>query len=161
MPYLVRTIVPWLWTNRFGASYPRVKSFLQSLHAANPSTPIFIAGFCWGGKHLALLSADQEMHPLLTAGFTGHPSALSIPSEIQSLNNPISFAMAEKDTQVGKAAREEIARIVEGKGGECITYEGVGHGFAVRADESKDEAREVAAKAEDQCLKWFDQHLPK
>lgn len=69
--------------------------------------------------------------------------------------------MAEHDSQVKKEAREQIQKIVEGKDGECITYEGVGHGFCIRADKSRDDAREAAEKAEDQCLSFFDRHLPK
>jgi dienelactone hydrolase len=138
-----------------------VKSFIQALHAANPSTPIFVAGFCWGGKHLVLLSADAEMHSLITAGFTAHPSRLSIPDDIHSLNNPVSFALGENDNSLKKESREQIEKIMEGKDGECVTYAGVGHGFAIRADPSRDEAREAAERAEDQCLSFFDRHRPK
>lgn len=161
MPYLIRTLIPFLWTNRFGSSYPRVKPFIQSLHAANPTTPIFVSGFCWGGKHVCLLSADPDTHPLITAGFTGHPSQLSIPEEIHTLHNPVSFALAENDGRLQKDARDAIEKAIEGKEGEVITYEGVGHGFCIRADHTRDAAREAAEKAEDQCLAWFDRHLPR
>ncbi|KAM3548269.1 hypothetical protein ARSEF4850_009512, partial [Beauveria asiatica] len=127
--------------------------------------PIGAAGFCWGGKHVVLLSHGHEIDgkPLLDAGFTAHPSMLSIPSDIQKIQRPVSFALAAKDDQISPAKADKVKVIVEAlpspATGEAYVIPGTGHGFAVRADLTKDDVAAQAARAEDQAVDWFNKHF--
>lgn len=113
-----------------------------------------------------LLAADADLvngKPLIDAGFTGHPSRLAIPAEIEAIKKPVSFACAEKDSQLPKEQADKIAAIVEakdeGEKGEMVWYTGCGHGFCVRADSGFEDVTKQAAEAEDQCIRWFDSHF--
>ncbi|KAK0629356.1 dienelactone hydrolase family protein [Bombardia bombarda] len=175
------SFIPWIYYNRIARSYPVVKAFFTALRQSAPTSPttnaplpIGAAGFCWGGKHVVLLSqnetttlADGTNAPLIDAGFTGHPSFLEIPGDIEKLTVPVSFAIAEKDHRVGPKEAEIIRGIVvdgpgfaqdDAKKGEVTVYEDAGHGFCVRADVRSGTANVArqAEEAEDQCLRWFD-----
>lgn len=164
--------IPWMIHNRPGKSFPVVKAFFEALRKdVGPSTPIGAAGFCWGGKHIVLLANPEhkvEGKPMYDAGFTGHPSFLKVPNEIQKIAIPISFAVGEKDTHLSVPMDTDvISRIMEQKGeserGEVRVYQGCGHGFCIRADATADDGV-VAAKAteaEDQAIAWFNSKLPK
>ncbi|KAM7185440.1 protein AIM2 [Naviculisporaceae sp. PSN 640] len=168
--------------NDFPKSAPIVKDFFTRLRAEQQSStptedgqpsglPIGVAGFCWGGKHaihLAQKPQSDSESPLIDAVFTGHPSALDIPTEIENLAVPVSFAIPEKDNQVTKEKAEMIRQAIEkrrkegdGPVGEMTVYENCGHGFCVRADlKYKDgEIARQASLAEDQAIAWFEKHL--
>lgn len=123
------------------------------------------AGFCWGGKHTVLLSQGCEIDgkPLVDAAFTGHPSMLKLPGDIEKITRPVSFALAGKDSQISQKQGKELKGIVEAKAspatGEATIYGGTGHGFCVRADLDYDDIAAQAAKAEDQCIDWFNTHF--
>jgi dienelactone hydrolase len=112
------------------------------------------------------LAADKELvngKRLLDAGFTGHPSMLSIPADIKAMTLPVAFALAENDTAVSVQQTEQIKQIVEGQPevqrGEVVVYKGCGHGFCIRADPTNDDVAKQAAEAEDQCIRWFNKHF--
>ncbi|KAK1763643.1 dienelactone hydrolase [Phialemonium atrogriseum] len=167
VPIAIYGIAPFLFFNRQARSYPIVKKFFAALRkneGANLS--VGAAGFCWGGKLTVLLAADADLvdgKPLIDAGFTGHPSRLDIPAEIEAIKKPVSFACAENDSQLPKEQADKIAAIVEAKGegekGEVVWYAGCGHGFCVRADSGFEDVAKQAAEAEDQCIRWFDSHF--
>ncbi|KAH8774569.1 Alpha/Beta hydrolase protein [Diaporthe sp. PMI_573] len=161
--------IPWILRNRPGKSFPIVKKFFEDLRReTGPGTPIGAAGFCWGGKHVVLLADAQHKtddgRPMYDAGFTGHPSFLEIPKDIERISVPVSFAVPELDNQF-KIPRDIdiINRIMEGRPeaskGEVKLYEKVGHGFCVRADMKVDDVAKSAAEAEDQAIAWFNAKL--
>ncbi|RKU48571.1 hypothetical protein DL546_008198 [Coniochaeta pulveracea] len=166
-PSAIYGMVPFVYYNRPGRSYPVVKSFFHALRKAEGADlPVGAAGFCWGGKHTVLLAADEELvdgKRLLDAGFTGHPSMLSVPADVEAMTLPVSFALAENDMAVSIQQAEQIKQIVEGKPeaqrGEAVMYKGCGHGFCIRADATKDDVAKQAAEAEDQCIRWFNKHF--
>ncbi|KAK3318108.1 Alpha/Beta hydrolase protein [Apodospora peruviana] len=187
--------IPMMVRNSIGKSHPIVKDFFVKLRKDQlekkdgSGLPIGAAGFCWGGKHALLLArrppaatasaasaaADQktaaataapEPEPLLIdAVFTGHPSYMQIPEDVEHLAIPVSFAIGEKDAQLGPDKAEKIKSVVEAlpgqAKGEVRVYKNCAHGFCVRADLSfKDsEVAQQAAEAEDQCIAWFDKYL--
>lgn len=143
-----------------------MKGFFEQLRKDEGATlSIGAAGFCWGGNHVVTLSQGHEIDgkPLLDAGFTGHPSMLSLPSDIEKMTRPVSFALAASDAQISREQGEKLKAIVESKAspatGEATIYEGTGHGFCVRADIEKDDIAAQAAKSEDQCINWFNAHF--
>ncbi|KAJ5502307.1 Dienelactone hydrolase [Penicillium fimorum] len=168
--YLVSTmtkILPFKYYNTFEVSWPIVRDFFKSVREnEGAELPIYGAGFCWGGKHIVSLAAGVDIasngKPLLDAGFTGHPSALEIPSEIEKIKIPVSFALGDKDMVLKPPQIERIKQVfasASGAGkGEVVVYEGAGHGFCVRADLVLDDANKQANEAEDQAMAWFEKY---
>lgn len=132
--------------------------------------PIGAAGFCWGGKHTILLAhgASTTITPvdngskikrnLIDAGFTGHPSLLSLPGDIEKITIPVSFALGDLDSNLKGEKIELIKNIVHEKeevGGEVRVYVGAGHGFCVRADTAVEQSDRQAAEAEEQAVEFF------
>ena len=128
------------------------------------STGIGAAGFCWGGKHSILLAHGAQVNGmrLIDAAFAGHPSFLKVPADIDKIVLPVSFACSERDSQISLDKAAQIKAMVEtkpGGKGELTVYERTGHGFCVRADLEFDEVAKQAAAAEDQAIKWFQEHF--
>ncbi|OQE09289.1 hypothetical protein PENFLA_c114G08783 [Penicillium flavigenum] len=95
---MLTKMLPFMYYNTLGTSWPIVRDFFKSVREnEGADLPIYGAGFCWGGKHIVNLAAGADMasngKPLLNAGFTGHPSLLEIPSEIEKIKIPVSFAL--------------------------------------------------------------------
>lgn len=160
-------MIPFTFFNSPGKTYPGVKAFFEAVRSNEGSSlPVGAAGFCWGGKHTVLLSMEPDVagvKPLIDAGFTGHPSMLEIPVEIEKIRKPISFAIGEFDIAVKTPHIEQIKVVVdkqeEAYKGEVKVYPGAGHGFCVRADHILKESASQASEAEDQCIEWFNKHF--
>ncbi|CZR69775.1 related to dienelactone hydrolase family protein [Phialocephala subalpina] len=140
--------------------------WLLDLVRKTTNLPIFAAGFCWGGKHVCLLAADTSRvngKLLIDAGFTGHPSLLKVPSDIEKMKIPVSFAIGDQDSHLPLEVSGNIKDIVEAKPeeqrGEVVLYKDCSHGFCVRADIRFEEVARQAEAAEDQCIQWYDKHL--
>lgn len=170
IPWVLYAILPFMAVNRPGRSYPTVRAFFAALRQSEASAlPVGAAGFCWGGKHAVLLAGDDadaddsgppgKLKPLVDAAFTGHPSLLSIPSDVERLRRPVAFALGDEDSALPLGKVEEIRRVVEAlpeeSRGEVVVYPGCGHGFCVRADLGREDVVRQAGEAEDQCMRWF------
>jgi dienelactone hydrolase len=161
---------PTMLLNTPGRTYPGVRDWFKALRLAEGATmPIGATGYCWGGKHVVTMASFKDKggpnndKPLFDAGFTAHPSMLSIPKEIEEINLPVSFALAELDMGMSVDQEKQIKKIIEAKEGsakgEAKIYEGVGHGFSVRADFKVEKVAMQAAEAEHQALDWFNKHF--
>ena len=157
-------MIPWKIANRFSVSMPVVKDFFTAVRQHEAAhLPIGAAGFCWGGKHTLNLAhglATADRKPLLDAAFTGHPSNLEIPSELEKISQPVSFALAENDMVIKGDLIGQLQAAVENlPHSEVKVYPGAGHGFCVRADVLRTDAEAQAAEAEDQAIAWFQRHF--
>ena len=128
--------------------------------------PVAAAGFCWGGKHVVNLAHGREDGKnLIDVGFTGHPSLLEIPAEIEKIKIPVSFAVGERDTLLRMSQVRQIQDILETKPeeqkGVVKVYHGASHGFCVRADHFLKDTEQLASEAEDQAIDWFNRHFQK
>ncbi|KAL1983376.1 hypothetical protein VTN96DRAFT_10435 [Rasamsonia emersonii] len=170
--YLFRTlqaVVPFMISNSFSKSWPIIESFFTAVRQNEGSNlPVGAAGFCWGGKHVVNLahgSQTADGKPLIDAGFTGHPSLLKIPDEIEKIKIPVSFALGEKDMTLKMPQIQQIQKVVdaqpEDQKGEVKVYNGAGHGFCVRADHVLQDQEQAATEAEDQAVDWFNRHFQK
>ncbi|KAJ5607073.1 hypothetical protein N7537_003692 [Penicillium hordei] len=170
-PYYVTAvmtqIIPFKHYNSFEATWPIVRDFFKSVRGNEGSElPIYAAGFCWGGKHTVNLGFGGDTasngKPLLNAAFTGHPSYLEIPSDIENIVIPTSFALGDKDTVVKPPQIKQIRQVFENEAkstkGEVKVYEGAGHGFCVRASLTIGDTSKQADEAENQALAWFERH---
>ncbi|PSR79968.1 dienelactone hydrolase family protein [Coniella lustricola] len=177
---LALAFLPWLYHNRVSRSWPTVHAFFTSLAAdqgrsqgygGTATLPIGVAGFCWGGKHALLLTHQASHHgptkkPLVDAVFTGHPSLLELPGDVERIKDvPVFFALAERDHRVkvpehsgliegivGAEDRDQRERGVVKVYGDCA------HGFCVRADPWAVDAKR-AEEAEEDAIRWFDEKL--
>ncbi|KAF2137395.1 uncharacterized protein K452DRAFT_321814 [Aplosporella prunicola CBS 121167] len=168
--YLARLIyggLPFMMHSKFPKTWPTVKAFMTAVREnEGASLPIGAAGFCWGGKHTAHLAHGHEAangKPLIDAAFTGHPSRLQIPEELENVRIPMSFAVGDKDHALKPPQVQQIRDVIEGKPegerGEVRTYLGASHGFCVRADLVLLDAERQATEAEEQALAWFGTHF--
>ncbi|OJJ71153.1 hypothetical protein ASPBRDRAFT_154184 [Aspergillus brasiliensis CBS 101740] len=163
-------MIPFMYHNKFSTTWPTVKTFFTAVRQnEGTNLPIAAAGFCWGGLHTVYLAHGKEEDkvngkPLIDAGFTGHPSNLSIPGDIEKIKIPVSFAMAELDSMVKMSQIKQIEKAL-GEGdndvGEVKVYYGAGHGFCVRADVLVKDVRAQAEEAEDQAIGWFQRQFAK
>ncbi|KAL4996925.1 dienelactone hydrolase [Aspergillus recurvatus] len=172
------TFLPFLIANRPAKSYPIVESFFASVRQSpeGQKHPIGAAGFCWGGKHTVLLAhgasttviandnSGKVKRTLIDAGFTGHPSMLSLPGDIEKITIPVSFALGDLDSYLKEEQIGFIKKIVEEKeevGGEVRVYVGAGHGFCVRADTAVEKSDRQAGEAEEQAVEFFRKRFAK
>ncbi|PWY86052.1 dienelactone hydrolase family protein [Aspergillus heteromorphus CBS 117.55] len=160
----VYAMVPFMYRNRPVKSWPIVKGFFAALRKnEGAALPVGAAGFCWGGKHTVFLAQGVEVDgkPLINAGFTGHPSMLEIPGDIEKITIPVSFAMGELDSAVKLPQIKQIESVLAQKegAGEVKIYYGAGHGFCVRADVMVKDVERQALEAEDQAIEWFKRHF--
>lgn len=160
---------PFLWWNMIGTSHPRVTGFLEKLKSSpveeDKGLKVGVAGFCWGGKHVIMLSHQNEAH-LIDSVFTAHPSALTLPQDIDNVRKPVSIAVGDKDSWLN---HEQIAQVrntfqrlnreVIGMKSEVVVYPGAAHGFSVRIDVENDKQVEQSQEAEKQAVSWFNKTL--
>ena len=170
MPFMVR--------NRLAVAMPRVSSFVASLRLdpATSAQKIGVAGFCWGAQHTIRLcweQAPQGSYPstsagkanppfnsLIDAAFTAHPSALSIPADIEKVSKPLCIAAGDKDHVTPIEQVRTAEGVLEGKAKEGLKYrvevfEGAGHGWSVRIDRKNGRQKEQAEECERLAVEWF------
>ena len=115
----------------------------------------------WGGKHAVLLAQDEKKaangKPLIDSAFTGHPSALEIPKDIENVKLPLAVAIGTKDIMLYGNSLEMTKEILKRKpfSTEVQEYKGAGHGFCLRADPTTEDAVRQAKEAEEQAVSFF------
>jgi dienelactone hydrolase len=165
---VITTAIPYTFNNNFTKSWPKVEAWMHALRESpEGKLPVGVAGFCWGGKHTINLAHGFRTPSgvnLIDAAFTAHPSNLEVPGDIEKVKLPLSIAQPESDMALKPAQYALFTEILgrlqkeENVSWEVIEYKGTTHGFGVRADESKNEAKQ-AAEAEEQAIKWFQTHF--
>jgi dienelactone hydrolase len=179
---MLRYFLPLAITVRPGIVIPRIKAYIIALRASPPvpfdqtpqSLKIGVAGFCWGGKYAILLCHNEpsgesvelgggEGKPLVDCGFTGHPSFVTLPGDLDAVVAPLSIANGDMDMMLPGEKMVEAKRILDAKEGggvhEAVIYEGATHGFSVRGDPKDPKQAEMGMKAEDQAVSWFKKHF--
>jgi len=158
---IIPSVAPFLFKNRPANVTPKVTTFFKALRE-DPETKdlkIGSAGYCWGGKYTAILAHGPK--PLIDAGFTAHPSNLSMPSDIANVKAPLCISIGDVDAGMKVQLVYQAKEILEKKDGdhEVHILPGAKHGFAIRTD--PDDARQVECRdlAELQALEFFGKHL--
>ncbi|KAF9039635.1 alpha/beta-hydrolase [Hymenopellis radicata] len=125
-------------------------------------TQIATTGYCFGGLYVTRLVQNNT----ITVGTMAHPSFLDVPADFELMKAqsriPIEINNAELDTGFTVTLAEETDELMVGQyapGYLRQQFDGVGHGFAVRANAS--DPVQVAAKdgAFKASLEWFIAHL--
>ena len=165
---LIWGLVPFFMYNRPAQAWPRIRSFFEAVqHDEAHTLPVGAAGFCWGGQPVLTLThpgvVSKDGRQLVDAVFTGHPSALSLPGDVDKITKPVSVAIGDKDKvtpmkQV-KLIQDTWARIGNDVATEVVVYPGAGHGFCVRVDPRNENQFQQSKDAEVQAVAWFQRHL--
>lgn len=171
----VMTHMPFaLYHCRASVCKPRIFAFFSSLRPST-SLPVGAAGFCWGGKYVALLCQDAEKSSsgtsLLDCGFTAHPSQLVLPTDVEAVRLPLSISNGSLDFQLKQEGNEVIEEIFarkevelnadekRGKMFEMNVVEGARHGFAIRGNPGDEDEKRRGQMAEDQAVEFFGRWL--
>ncbi|TFK91858.1 alpha/beta-hydrolase [Polyporus arcularius HHB13444] len=155
VPASLFIMVPCVISN-IGSQVSRVTSIVSALRTAHPDANIGFVGFCFGGR----FAISQNFQ--FDATVACHPSLVKFPAELDGIKGPFSLAVAATDRAFDAAKAKETERILKEKGLkdiEVVVYEGVSHGWAVRAnlaDEKQKQARDDAVK---QVVGWFEKYL--
>ncbi|KAK6512511.1 hypothetical protein TWF481_001395 [Arthrobotrys musiformis] len=157
-------MIPFRVTNNLKKSHERVLTFFTKLRQNEGKEKLVgVAGFCWGGKHAFILGAEKEKEGryFIDFAFSGHPSRIIIPKEIEELQTPMSVAMGTKDYMNPMEFSNKMKEMLEEKdgravGSELVFYEGGNHGFACRANVKDERMKELADGAEDQFVRWVE-----
>lgn len=140
---------------------PTVTQFFTSLRTdpETASLKIGAAGYCWGGKHTVLLTHGPT--PLIDAGFTAHPSNLSVPRDIEGVQAPLFVSVGDADIALGLEKIRVVQGVLAKKRDDCevVVLEGAKHGFAARADPREKRQVECQEIAERQALEFFGRWL--
>ncbi|KAI9830154.1 MAG: hypothetical protein M1819_005831 [Sarea resinae] len=163
LPVTLYHALPSLIRTRTSISHPRVVAFLSALRENEASAlPVGAAGFCWGGKHVALLTRDSVKAAnglsLIDAGFTGHPSQLKLPEDMELVKLPLSVAVGPEDMALGKENLAIMQTVLSKKvevETEVVVYDGAKHGFCIRGDPTDEKQNKQGHEAEDQAVAWF------
>ena len=159
-----------IFFNRLSVRKPVVFKWFQELRASEEGMrlPIGTAGFCWGGLYVVLLCHDEEKangRSLIDVGYTAHPSALTIPQDIEKVQQPLSIIIGDKDFIMPIAQVEQADKILKEKDQpgryEVTVIKGARHGFATRGDLEKEAEGQQAKQAEEQAVAWFSNWLGK
>lgn len=167
--YIVRCVIPFLIFARPAKAEPRVMDFFKAIRANEAKDlPVATAGFCWGAYFVTRLCWDQTKSDdgkrLVDCGFVAHPSSLKYPGDMEMIVLPYSCAAAEHDMQMSPANAQQTKDVLTAKTAktkdqgvehEFVMYDGVHHGFAVRADEDEQNEADAGKKAEAQAVNWF------
>ncbi len=156
-----------MYYNRLSITKPRVFDFFKALRDNEAADlPVGTAGFCWGGKLVTLLCQDSEKasngKSLVDAGFTAHPSGLTLPNDVEAVQKPLSIANGTLDFQLTMPGVNQIQEVFGKKEQgryEIVVYEGAKHGFAVRGNPKVERELKQGAEAEDQAIAWFTKWL--
>ncbi|KAF9016852.1 hypothetical protein BDZ89DRAFT_1166036 [Hymenopellis radicata] len=125
-------------------------------------TQFVAAGYCIGGLYVTRLVQNNT----ITVGTMSHPSFLDVPADFELMKAqshvPIEINNAEFDTLFTTELAAETDEVMLGQyppGYKRLQYNGVGHGFTVRANAS--DPVQVAAKegAFHASLSWIKDHL--
>ncbi|CAF1040979.1 unnamed protein product [Didymodactylos carnosus] len=155
------TVGPWLIRHRESVSKPIVDSFFIGLRQQYPSSKIGAVGFCWGGRY-AILLTHTDAKVQVDAAVAIHPSLLSIPSEIEKIAKPVSFAVGDKDQYMSVKQADQTRLILSKKtnvDGEVEVYPGMVHGFGCRGDLTIEENKKGHDRAMKQTIDWFKKYL--
>ncbi|KAJ7475685.1 chlorocatechol-degradation protein [Mycena latifolia] len=155
-------LTAWIVNHGEAQTTPPLLALIKALKARGIKR-IAATGYCFGGLYIARLVQNNT----ITVGTMAHPSFLNVPTDFELMKEvshiPVEINNAELDTGFTPAvALQTDAVMGDGQyepGYFRRQFDGVAHGFAVRANAS--DPVQVAAKqgAFDTSLAWIKAHL--
>ncbi|KPI37253.1 Protein AIM2 [Cyphellophora attinorum] len=163
---VMATLGPWLAKHREGVSEPIISGFINTVRQIPGTQKVGAIGFCWGGRY-AILQAHSPREEGnvggVDAAYACHPSLLSVPSDFEKVNKPLSIAVGTKDSLMDQKTNEQIKTYLDTERKDVPTdiryYEDQVHGFALRGDWSSDKDKRAMDDAEKQGIQFFNKYL--
>jgi dienelactone hydrolase len=153
------TLGPWAIKHRESVAQPIIDKFFKEIKAMPGVGKIGTIGFCWSGRHAVLLvHADG----LADAAVVCHPALLGIPTDIEGVTKPITFAVGDKDSVLDNGSVGKISDILAAKKDvphEVRIYKDQVHNFALRGDWSSAEDKKAMDEATRQGIDWLNKYL--
>lgn len=90
-----------------------------------------------------------------------HPSLLKVPKDMQTIQKPGLFLLAEVDSMFTDSMRKEAEEVLKTRDIRATfkVYPGTQHGFAVRGSEHKELVKEARRDALSQAIQFFKAEL--
>ncbi|KAK9480536.1 Alpha/Beta hydrolase protein [Lipomyces japonicus] len=153
-------IVSFLIASRPSVTTPKIAKFVEQVKAAEPNLPVFVVGFCWGGRYSLILATDRVKAGTIAAVAALHPSMVSFPDDIKATTVPVTIGIGSKDTITSISSIEKIKNfyLQHNVESEVKVYDDMIHGFAVRGDIEREVVATAMADAKTQVLTWFKKH---
>ncbi|MCJ1251284.1 hypothetical protein MMC30_008515 [Trapelia coarctata] len=135
---------------------PVVRALVRHLREELGVKNLGVLGYCFGAKYAIRALGDGGAD----AAFVAHPSWVAA-EEVRAIKGPLSIAAAETDRIFPAEKRHETEGILGevGRPWQVCLYSGVEHGFAVRGEVGKKDARFAKERAFVQAVAWFDEWL--
>jgi dienelactone hydrolase len=89
----------------------------------------------------------------------------AVPGDFEDVCVPLSIALREKDSYLGKGEVRKVEKVMEKKRlgeqveGEVVVYEDQVHGFALLEDQEDEKDKKAFDDAAQQGIGWFRKHL--
>ncbi|XP_057524465.1 endo-1,3;1,4-beta-D-glucanase-like isoform X2 [Amaranthus tricolor] len=152
-----RPLQVWLKDHEAAKAFEEVKPIVDTLKHKGMHK-IGAAGFCWGGKVVALLAQNDEY---IQAGVLLHPSAVT-EDDIEGVKVPLAILGAENDSVTPPKLVKKFEKILQSKP-EVYSFVkifcGVAHGWTIRYDENDAFAVKAAEEAHQDMLAWFKKYI--
>ncbi|KAK5114518.1 hypothetical protein LTR62_002453 [Meristemomyces frigidus] len=156
-------IMAWLQKGRKGKGHgkdqvdPIVEAVIKEMRDNLGVKRIGSVGYCFGAKYVARFLAKGKG---IDVGAMAHPSFVDA-DEIKAMTGPLTIAAAETDQIFPVEKRHETEAMLKEMSipYQMVLYSDVEHGFAVRADMSKREAKFAKEAAFLQHVQWFDEFV--
>jgi len=149
------------WMPKHGppdSKLPIAKKVITELREKHGIKKIGTTGYCFGGRVVALLAADNT---LTDANVIAHPAKLAIPEEIEAIKTPTLWICAEIDQtfppEVSHATEEVLKK--RGMNATFKHYPGTTHGFAARGDPKNEVVQKAMVSATEETVKFFSSQL--
>ncbi|KAI9203966.1 dienelactone hydrolase [Polychytrium aggregatum] len=153
-----------MYFNPISKGVNRIRKVIETLRQERGIKRVALIGYCWGGRIAVILSQEPGV---ADAVCSAHPGGLTFPDDIEKIQAPIHFVLADKDRSV-KEEQITIIRDVLGKKNEAgrlahqiDVYPGTTHGFAVRGNENDPKVKAAREKAYKDSLAFFKENLAK
>lgn len=135
----------------------RVERVIRTLRHDKVSK-VALQGYCWGGKIAVHLAQKPDV---VDAICSAHPGGLSLPADIDRIQKPVVFVLAEKDWEIKAPQVKIIEDTLAGKPFEhrVQLFPHVAHGFAVRGDENDPAVKQLRQDAFNLAANFFKKAL--
>ncbi|KAK9470249.1 Alpha/Beta hydrolase protein [Dipodascopsis tothii] len=158
---LYAKVIPFLFFARASVSMAKIKQFVEAAKDAHPDEPVYVVGFCFGGRHAFMAATDRLRAGAVSAVAAVHPSLVSLPGDFKGYRNvPTLVLLGGNDPAFPPESVDKAEKLVTAAGAEykATTYEGMPHGFAVRANVSDPALAATMETAKQDVLAWFAAH---
>jgi dienelactone hydrolase len=158
----VPQLIAWMLRHGDASCHPKLVAVIKALRENTCVTKVAALGFCWGGRHSALLGG-QVPRAGVDAVIMCHPSGIGA-KECSSITVPALFCCAEHDQVFSESTRvaAEAAMAARTAPVPVTTfkvYPATNHGFAARGNEGNEREQKAMNEAFDDIVAFLKANL--